>query len=302
MDDFASVPTTVQARRSRPQKLTIDIPGGIRMPVAPPSPFFDGMNEDINTEPFPDFIDPCLTVMAEPLHCILHCKDSVCKHMVKKDITMLPCRCGDEVDQKSTLVISPPLNGPAISLDGAIFATIKDVELDIDTDQTIEIQQHDARNLLEQFKILVTRRAFANEEFMSTVRGEAPCGPEDAARDLIISPLFKLLQMYLERTTRGTNSRTITPQDLGAELKVYLYTGLAEWINEHSNYWERQEILENCPGKRLVLEAANFGMPGAVSKLWVECLDNVVRLFVWRHVQVQKAKANQKVRLLGLSV
>jgi hypothetical protein len=71
MEDFMSASsastTTIQARRSR-ANLTVTLPGRIRLPVAPPSPLWDGMDTDTDTEPFPDFVDIC--PLPELSHCI----------------------------------------------------------------------------------------------------------------------------------------------------------------------------------------------------------------------------------------
>jgi hypothetical protein len=222
--------------------------------------------------------------------------------MIHNEIRIPACRCGDEVDQESPFVDTPALRGPAISLDDTIFAVIQDVESDIDANQLIEIQRENARTLLEQFEMLVSRRAFAKEEFMTVIRGYAKRRPEAFAREIVISSLFELLSLYVSRTMHDIKSRKISPQQLRVELKVYLWSGLADWISMHSNQWEHDEIFDNCSEVHMILEAANFGLAGAVSKLWVECLDDIVRLFIWRDVQVRKCRANQLVSLLGFAI
>ncbi|KAH3940245.1 hypothetical protein HBI70_201830 [Parastagonospora nodorum] len=305
MDDFASTTstTTVQARRSRPRPLTVVVPGRLRLRVAPPSPLFGRANEHISAEPFPEFVDPCPPVKAEPLHCILHCEDNVCKRMVAGDIPMPSCRCGDDVDQFSPRVNTPMIKGPAISLGDTIFETILESASYMEAGQAMEIQRDDVRVLLEQFESIVMRRALANEEFMAIVRGHATYRPEAVAHDRVVHYLFELLSMYFERTMRDVDSRKVTADNLCAELKVYLYTGLADWMFRYSNRFEFDEIMKEFHDDgRILLEIANFGMTGAVSKLWTECLDDVVRLFVWRHVQTAKAKASFKICIAGISV
>jgi len=300
MDDFTSATstTTIQARRSRPSPLMVVVPGGLRLPVAPPSPILGFMDDDTTTEPFPEFVDPRPPVKAEPLHCILHCNDNVCWRMVEGDIPIPPCRCGDEIDQAS-----PRVNTPTISLEDTIFDTILESSSYMEAGQAIEIQRDDAHILLEQLEPIVTRRALANEEFMAVVRGHAPNRPEAIARDKVVHYLFKLLSTYFERKMRGVDSHKMSAEDLRAELKVYLYTGLADWMYRYSNRFEFDEIMkEYHDDGRVLLEIANFGMTGAVLKLWTECLDDVVRLFVWRHVQTAKAKASFKICVVGLSV
>lgn len=305
MDDFTSATstTTIQARRSRPRPLIVIVPGGLRLPVVPPSPLLGVIGEDTSTEPFPEFVDSCPPVKAETLHCILHCKDNVCQRMVAGDIPMPPCRCGDEIDQASPRVDTPMLKGPTISLEDTIFDTILESASYMEAGQAVEIQRDDACVLLEQFESIVTRRALANEVFMAVVRGHAPHNPEAVARDRVVHFLFKLLSTYFERTMRNVDSRKISAEDLRAELMVYLYTGLAEWMFKYTNQFDIDEMDKDFHyDGRVLLEIAKFGMTGAISKLWTECLDDVVRLFVWRHVQAAKARASFKICVAGISV
>jgi hypothetical protein len=297
LDDFMSATTAIQARRSRLQKLKVKVPGGLLLPVAPPSPI-SGINGENEVEPFPEYVDPCPPVKAEPLHCVLHCKHDICKLMIKFGKCVLPCRCGDEVAQEEPVVTTPLSKGPIIALDETIFATIQDIESDINADQTIEIQREYARLLIEQFELYMARRILQNEGFMATMCAYAPRMPDRAAR-AIVADAFKLISLHIERAMQDVDSRKVTPRDLHAELKLYLWTGLEEWIDKYSRDPELREILGKSD-PRLTLEAANFGLAGAVSKLWTECLDDVVRLFIWRDAKVQKCKVKQSVFRFGL--
>lgn len=152
--------------------------------------------------------------------------------------------------------------------------------------------------MIEQFELCVARRALQDEEFIVTMRAYAPRAPECAARDIVASA-FKLISLHSERTMQDIDSRKVTPHDLRAELKVYPWTGLEDRIENHSKQWERDEILGSTD-PRFTLEAANFGLAGVVSKLWTECLDDIVRLFIWRDSQVRRCRANQAVGLFGM--
>jgi hypothetical protein len=289
MEDFMSASsastTTIQARRSR-ANLTVTLPGRIRLPVAPPSPLWDGMDTDTDTEPFPDFVDICPPARAEPLHCILHCQDSVCSRLVSYGLTVLPCRCGDEVFQPEPLASTPVVPAPEVSLDETILAIIGEATPKF---QTIEIRRTDVRNLLDQLRTLVASRALADDDFMSTVRDHRPRETDRAARS-VVNFAFSLISLYFDRTMRYNDRRYIAPQDLHNELKVYLSTGLIEWIQKHSSEWEEDVIFDNIRDPRTFLEGADFGFAGAVSKVWTKCLDDVVHLFIWHDTEIQRRK------------
>jgi hypothetical protein len=297
LEDFMSATITIQARRSHPQKLKVKVPGGLLLPVASPSPV-SGINGEAKIEPFPEYVDRCPPVKAEPLHCVLHCKHDICKRLIEFGTCVLPCRCGDEVAQEEPAVTTPLSKGPIVALDETIIATIQDIESDINADQIIEVQRENARLLIEQFELYVARRILQNEDFMATMCAYAPRMPDHAAR-AIVADAFELISLHTERTMRDVDSRKVTPRNLYAELKLYLWTGLEEWIDKYSSDPELEKILGNSD-PRSTLEAANFGLAGAVSELWTECLDDVVRLFIWRDTEVQKCKAKQSVFRFGL--
>ncbi|KAL5119193.1 hypothetical protein ACEQ8H_002903 [Pleosporales sp. CAS-2024a] len=300
--ETANTTTTIQARRLQSSKLAIKVPGGLRMPIAPPSPFFDDMNTNTNTDVFPDFVDPYPPVKVESLHCVLHCQDSVCKHMVEYGIPVPPCRCGDEIEHKPPVVDTPPIKGPAILLDETILSALESAESDTNPNEMIFIRRDDVHTLLQQYEQIVVRRALADEAFMTALRESAPRRPEGAARDLVVSFLFRLLSLYFERTMRDVEIREVTPKQLRLELKVFLWSGMMDWVDRCCTEWEYDEIMDDCPETHMILEAACFGLPGLVSQLWQGCLDDVVHSFTWRHEQTRKYRAKQTVLKLGSKV
>ena len=88
--------TTAPTCKPKP-RLHITIPIiRVILPVAPPSPFFDGMNQDINTDPFPAFVDLSGALKdpdSEPIHCSVHCQMTICRRMRKKGIKVSECQC-----------------------------------------------------------------------------------------------------------------------------------------------------------------------------------------------------------------
>ena len=101
--DFESATiTTAPTRKSKP-RLHITIPTTrLLLPVAPPSPFFDGMNQDIDTDAFPVFVDLSGALKdpgLEPIHCSVHCGMSICRRMRKKGIKVSECQCEMEKER-----------------------------------------------------------------------------------------------------------------------------------------------------------------------------------------------------------
>jgi hypothetical protein len=99
---------------------------------------------------------------------------------------------------------------------------------------------------------------------------------------------------------REDEHHIVAPRDLSAVLKMYLSTGLIEWIQRHSNMWEQDEIFDNVHDPRMVLEGADFGLAGAVSKLWTECLDDVVQLLIWHNAEVRRRKVDVVGKIFDL--
>jgi hypothetical protein len=276
--------TTIQARRSPPKKLMITAPGYVSPDIGSISPLFGGIIEDADIEPFPEFVDPCPPVKAEPLHCILHCQDSICERLVYYGRRIPPCRCGDEVFQPEPLASTPITASPEISLDETIFATIHNLEVDV---EMIEIRRDDLPRLMSQFATIVLSRALMNKEFMATMRIHRPHQTNRAARG-IVAYVFKLIWLYFDRTIGDNERCTVAPRDLHAVLKMYFSTGLSEWIEENLDTWEQDVIFDNGLDPRMVLECADFGLAGAVSKLWTDCLGDIVRLLIWRDAETRR--------------
>ena len=92
--------------RIRPGLRNRKTKSNLLLPVAPTSPLFDGMNQDINTEAFPAFEDlPGFfdDEASEPVHCSVHCKMNTCWRMRKKGIKVSECQCAweeEEIDEQ----------------------------------------------------------------------------------------------------------------------------------------------------------------------------------------------------------
>lgn len=296
---------TLQELRFHPFYLTIEIPvwerlgikavhgaaaGSPLYPIAPPSPWYAGQNTDINLEPFPAFIDVCPPVKAEALHCVVHCLKDICRHLNHyKDVP--PCRCGDEIRQKEPMVTTPAIPRPELTFENMFQLALLD---NVSPDAEINIHRDDARKLISNFSKLARRRAINNNDFMTLAR-ERWADPEDAAEHVIFC-LFKLVRKYFDRTMLDTEVRTIHADTLRAELKLYLSTGLDDWLNDFGTEWDRALLRDLSGGDpRFVLEAARLdpGIVGVIAKLWEDCLTDIVLLFVVRDARVREFVVEQ---------
>lgn len=281
---------TLQERRFHPLYLTVKVPGVPLLPIASPSPsFVGGDEEDINKEPFPPFTDICPPIKAEAMHCVVHCHNDICRRLTRYNIDIPPCRCGDEVFQDEQFVCTPPVRGPEITVDNMFVSAFDE---NWSPTNEIRIRREDARKLMNKFEPLVTKCVLMDRYFMSIVRERWEDG-EDAAKDIVLT-LFMLIETHINRTMRNADIRSITPLTLRAESKFYLSTGLEDWINDYCEDWEREMVTENSGGDpRRTLEAADFGLAGTVSDLWVDCLNDIVLLFVLRDARVREFVAEQ---------
>ena len=294
--------TTTQPRRNK-RNLTIVVPqpGKLRLPIAPPSPFFDGMNEDINTEPFPEFIDPCPPVKAEPLHCILHCSAEICTTLTDRGF-QAECRCGDEVFQPEVEVCTPPtFTVPVPELNKSIFHTAREVQEHTDPSQVIAIRHDDARKLLAALKKLIATRVTQDQDLLKKLRNYFPNREPKQIALAILEEFFNLMTLYLTRTLSTTNQRSLSVRDLRLELKLYAWTGFLDWIAEYCDIRTEEMVYHRMVHESDIMETADFGLPGAVSKIWQGCLNDVVGVLVWRDEEVKKSKADGKIVCFGMA-
>ncbi|KAF1916498.1 hypothetical protein BDU57DRAFT_516639 [Ampelomyces quisqualis] len=288
-DSMSATPATIQARRAHPNTLTVFVAARLRFPVASPSPLYPGMNEALNTEAFPDFVDLLSPGEAGTLHCIEHCSEDICRRMIASGHSVPPCRCGAEIVQEEQPVISPESIGPEINLTDGIFDTIVDIS---PVTEMVKINRDDAHKLVAQFEPLVVLRALDDLEFMGEIRASQLGEPNRVATEVIMTA-FDLISLYFRRTMKNDAIRTVKPGDLRVELKVYLSTGLVEWIQDHCTQWEQDEIFDEMEDVRFIFEAARMDLAGAVSDLWIECLEDIVGLFVWRDAEVRRYELGQ---------
>jgi hypothetical protein len=290
-DDFLSASTTIN-RPKRPARLARPVKQ-LRLPIAPPSPFFPGMNEVINTEPFPDFQEFNLNSVdqAEPPHCILHCHNDICSRLAKRRRDPPPCHCAFE--PKIDVAPLPPPQ-PEFRFDSALLKDMHEYSASADLDHELAIHLSDTRTMLSHFQSHATVRALNDTTFMTAMQQVHPENPNALAISTT-QRFFNIMHLYFTRTLQSKH-RTLTIRQLRAELNVYMWTMLQEWVEAYCDNATVAETYARHPCEIAQVKAS--AAPGEVSKVWEQCVDEVVGLLVWRDEEVKQARID---RIVGWS-
>jgi hypothetical protein len=297
--DFASATTTSTITRpQRPKRILIPT-GNFRLPVAPPSPSpFDGIDDKTNTEAFPDFEDPFdRTSHTEPLHCVLHCGESICNRMIDQDIKIPLCRCAFEKPVVQALVgYRPP-----IQLDNRSVRSVRDIAAITEPSQEIDIHHDEVFRMLAILENSTSASAMHNHALTAALCLRFP-GQEKALALRASETFFGGMHLYFSRTLRSSFHRNLTNQELRDELDVYLRTMLRDWVDMYYCGRDEDRVLQHRAAARL--QYATFGAPSAVLAFWRECVEDVVGRIVWRDEEVRRVKMESMayMALLGLAV
>jgi hypothetical protein len=246
------------------------------------------MNEDINTEPFPAYVDKF-----QPLakHCHVHCWERVCRK-IAKTATDKSCVCREENKTRKKYT-GPRFSFVGRELEESDLRVIRRAAAHTAPDTPITITHTDAQILVRELEFLIADRMSENLEFLAVLGAYWPnrVGSEDRVAIAIVEQFFNLVTLYLSRKlTPAAKSLTITVDQLRADLKVYAWTGFAEWLNKYCDVRTVKKLHAQKGRDSSIMEAADFGVPGAVSRLWLECLDDVVGVLVWRDEEVKRQK------------
>lgn len=284
-------------RRPRPSRLVIPS-STLRLPIAPPSPYFDGMNTVINTEPFPDFstvLDLEPVEKAEPLHCVLHCQNSVCRTMVRAQSALPPCRCAFEKTRDEPEYV-PSLGPPLLENMMEKFGEIGELA---DGQQNIVVVTSDVLPLLADLANYSAACALRDEDLRMELRS-AFTGQDVAAAIEVSEMFFRGMRTYFNRTLCTLGGRNLTVHQLRSEVDVYIWTMYREWVSYHYDDATVDQL--TCDGGlRGIVLHANYGAPGAVLRFWQECAYDVVGLVVWRDDEARRRieEDGLKVFVLG---
>jgi hypothetical protein len=307
MDSSTSFPNeaapapAAPAARARPR--WIKIPKKLEndfVLVAPPSPLFEGVNQDINTEPFPEFEDsPLLSTSSppEPLHCVLHCDEKVCKHLQGLRRAIPPCRCASEsaADEPLSELQTEEQQRPRqpMNVDRYRYHTEHAQELlkSASPDTEIEIYLPEALAQLNYLADKTTEQALENEGFLEAMQATLPDQEEENyLAHRTVAQFFDIMILYFSRTVQPTGHRIVKLKQLQLELDAYLWTTLRDWVEDHCDDATGDRIL-TCIGTDCFRRAeAVGGAPAAVLALWRECMQDVLQMLVLRD---EEAKRNQ---------
>lgn len=251
-------------------------------PPATPSPMFDGINTDVNTEPFPDFAEVlALTPRehAEPLHCVLHCHDSICSRLVRACRRIPPCRCKYESEE-----LEIKWSQPAPRLDESTIETLWELGESADPKQMVQIQQSDIRMVLISLENHAASRTLQNEEFRHDVR-QFSSGDVSYLALSVMERFFNGIRLYFDRTLRETGGRVVSVQQMRTELELYVWTMLQDWILAYGDDLIIQEY--RSVDMRQHARDPVEGLPGIVLDLWTDYIDDVIGLVVWYDEQIK---------------
>ena len=267
MLEFTSSTTTSSNTSTKRRKLSHSIapPSDKPVPfVAPPSPLFAGINEDINLEPFPDLEDFSYPEApeTEPLHCTLHCQHDICMSMVCRKIEIVQCSCTPKAEQQSeeesSLETAPAPSLTEFEVDDLVLNSLGRIAARADPDREITVRGEDIPALLGPLEYHAEVRAMDDlAPAMETVVSEQR---NVAAALEFTEILFEDIRLYFARILRPSGYRVLTPRQLRLELLFYAKTMSLE-------------------GVRMPEEAVQFCK---------ECVKDVVGLMVWRNGEVRK--------------
>ncbi|RAR02570.1 hypothetical protein DDE82_005658 [Stemphylium lycopersici] len=301
--NFASAASAPTQPSNRSPNINIP-PRNVRLPIAPLSPFFDGINEEINTEPFPSFEDPlCLpaTVPDESFHCIHHCDEDICKRLRQNRRRRIPpCRCDfEQVPDTSESATEPshrpPLNVQALSDDARDQALLKPASPDTE----FKIYFTEALAVLRHLDNCAAAQVLRNRGFMTAIEHDFP-GQQFSIAFSAVDIFFGMMHLYFSRTHHSSDTRVVTVKQLRVELDVYVWTMLRDWVEQNCDY-ETLEYIMNRHGPNCI-ETADAGAPAAVLGFWQDCVDQVVAVLVRRDEQVREEMVATSVALVLVMV
>jgi hypothetical protein len=284
-------------------------PANLRLPVAPPSPQFEGINLDIDTEPFPDYID-IIELEDDPTHCTASCSHTVCVWVSMSD-SPPQCYCHDDEESSayyehvesltSCEDIEPPTSfegiessTPLDNLPAAPNSTVRvnykiisqaqqTMRFTSPTD-TIEIQSCDAQSILLNLETYLLHSTSRVDELGQELDIWFPAEGADEAVS-VCDFFFTNMQIYILRTISKSEPRILTVKELCTELEVYLWTMLREYVEAYSVTHELDYVSKDV-GPWTVIDE-NLA-PGMVSAFWKNCGREIVALLVFHSRKVEK--------------
>ncbi|CAO2649844.1 Nn.00g011360.m01.CDS01 [Neocucurbitaria sp. VM-36] len=290
MSDFTAIVTTTLDRPKRPARITVPA-SNLRLPVAPPSPYFDGINTHINTEPFPNFmdiIDSDGVKQVESLHCVLHCHETICRRMKLKGRKIPPCRCA--LEQTQPVKTKPPR--PTLHIYDSVMHSLGVISAQVEPKQELDIHLIDIDKLLVEMENHAATRALQDHDLLDAFRRDELLYEATTALETV-ECFFDDMRVYFSNTLRESGHRVLSVQQLRAELNVYVWTMLGKCIERY--YEPKVAAQVSRFDMRLFRKVPWIGASCAVLKIWTVCSDDVVGMMIWRDNEVRRFEAEQGV-------
>lgn len=291
--DFASAITSTAVRPKPSFHINASFLD-LHLPVAQPSPLFDGINEDINIHRFPAFQDP-LTIEGVPAlapHCTLHCGHRVCMHLSMKGLDSLACQCGSEEREPKEEKTVMTWYRPEMDLDYLVMNSIEDSIANADPLHEIDVYYNEVLKILAHLQERARSLALHNEYLVRAVHCDYP-GHEEEIAYAAVDHIFRIMRLYFHRILRSQDHHLISIQQLQRELNVYLWTLLAEWVEAHCDDETRNRVVLN-EGPASIIQAIS-GSTAAILELWEECIEGVLELLLWRDEEVKWCNVESRV-------
>jgi hypothetical protein len=255
--------------------LTVSItPLNLRLPVAPPSPPYPGLNQDINTEPFPDYIESP-SFGAGPNHCSADCSHTVCRSLSLHDVAPA-CHCGSDTSD-APLSRSPTPSTSILVVNAVSLELAREAHQGTAGDDFLTVYLEDAESLLSQLHLyLYTETRLIDELALNLYEHLGPVAADVAMglTDFFITNMG----LYVVRTLHAMESRELTLEQLCLELHVYLWTMLRDYAAAYAEEHPDEEVEDIGPESFSEIDPESA--PGLVGFFWQGCAHDFVALLV----------------------
>jgi hypothetical protein len=275
-DFLAASPDAPYQEPATPERtLTMSItPLNLRLPVAPPSPPYTGLNQDINTEPFPDYIESP-SFGAGPSHCSADCSHTVCWSLSLHDVAPA-CHCGsDTSDAPLSCGKTPPTS--ILVVNAVSLELGREAHQCTAGDDFLTVYHEDAQSLLSQLQLylytetrLIDELAYNLYEHLGPVAADVAMGLTDF--------FFTNMSLYVVRTLHAMQARELTLEQLCLELHVYLWTMLRDYAAAYAEEHPDEEVEDIGPESFSEIDPESA--PGLVGFFWQGCAHDFVALLV----------------------
>lgn len=303
-DDLVSATTSTTVRPKPTLRINISY-SNLHLPIAPPSPLFDGINEDIDTDRFPAFKDPLNIRQSVPApapapvsHCTLHCGHQVCMRLIENVPDYPACQCESEEEEEEEETATSWYR-PEMDLDHLVMSCIGDTIANTDPLHEISIYYKEVLKILAHLQDHARSRAPHMEHLRFAMGCDYPEDEGDATL-AAIHHIFRILRLYFHRTLRSPDHRSISIQQLQREWNVYLWTLLAEWVEACCDDATRHRVLQE--GGPICVTKADSGSSAAVLDFWRDCVEDVLALLVRRDEEVRWCKVESGVMFCVLTM